>query len=374
VTTFVRAPEAARRLGVSTATLYSYVSRRKVRRTLAADGRSSLFDIAELDLLIERNRRPTPPPPTIDVRVSTAVTQLSDEGLRFRDIPVEQLVDRSFEDVAELLWSGTLPDTATAWPEHDITPSDSVSVESSVMGLIRLATTITPTGNAPEDARQFLTSIPGALGTRRARNDAPMRYAQRLTMAWTSEPSNALVQAVNTALVLLADHELATSTLAVRVAASVRSSPLAAMIAGLAAVEGQLHGSAGSFAHKLLEQVAKSGPVTVLGNYRSTHTRVPGFGHKIYRHRDPRVDLLLDRVHRLPDPHGRLRTVQGLLATSGALVTQHPNIDLAVGALTFVSGLPPDTPIFAIARVAGWTAHYLEEIEERPVRFRGLAR
>lgn len=374
MTTFVRAPEAARRLGVSTATLYSYVSRGKVGRILAADGRSSLFEIAELDLLIERNRRPTPPPPTIDVRVSTAVTQLSDDGLRYRDIPVERLVDRSFEDVAELLWTGTISDATTAWPSLSAGPHDSIRVESSAMGLIQLATTITPTGDPRDDARQFLASIPRALGAPRQQNGSPTRYAHQLTTAWIAEPSDALVNAVNTTLVLLADHELATSTLAVRVAASVRSSPLAAIIAGLAAVEGQLHGSAGSFAHMLLEQIEERDASTVLHEYRSRRARVPGFGHKIYRHRDPRVDLLLDRVQRLPDPHGRLRTVRDLLETSGALVTQHPNIDLAVGALTFVSGLPVTTPIFAIARVAGWTAHYLEEIEERPVRFRGLAR
>lgn len=67
MTTFVRAPEAARRLGVSTATLYAYVSRGRIGRVRAADGRASLFAVDEIDALTERSRRrPTAPPPTID--------------------------------------------------------------------------------------------------------------------------------------------------------------------------------------------------------------------------------------------------------------------------------------------------------------------
>ena len=69
-----------------------------------------------------------------------------------------------------------------------------------------------------------------------------------------------------------------------------------------------------------------------------------------------------------------LPAVNELLDVSGALVSQHPNVDLSLGALTYVAGLPADVPLFAIARLAGWTAHYLEELEERPLRFRGLAR
>ena len=54
-------------------------------------------------------------------------------------------------------------------------------------------------------------------------------------------------------------------------------------------------------------------------------------------------------------------------------VAQPPNIDLALGALTFVADLPPDCPLFAIARIAGWAAHYREELDERPLRYRGLS-
>lgn len=179
---------------------------------------------------------------------------------------------------------------------------------------------------------------------------------------------------MNAVLVLLADHELATSTLAVRVAASVRSSPGPAIIAGLATVQGALHGSASGYAHELFVAAEQHGATTVLAEHRDARQRVPGFGHKIYRQRDPRFELLLDRVRALPDSRNRIAVVDSVVSEAGASVTQHPNIDLALGALTFVAGLPPDAPLFAIARIAGWTAHYLEELDERPVRYRGLAR
>ena len=150
--------------------------------------------------------------------------------------------------------------------------------------------------------------------------------------------------------------------------------PAAALIAGLATVEGDLHGSAALHAHRLLERVAADGADAELARHRANRQRVAGFGHKIYRQRDPRFALLLDRVRAIPDSHGRIAVVDELLTTAGAQVSQHPNIDLALGALTYVAGFPDDIPLFAIARTAGWTAHYMEELDERPVRYRGLAR
>ena len=379
MTTFVRAPDAARRLGVTTATLYSYVSRGRIKRAVAADGKTSLFDLADIDHLRERSSRPTPPAPSIDVRISTSVTQLDEAGLRFRDIPVESLVDESFETVAELLWSGVRPDTTPTWPTHTTgrsaaSKSGSIAVAenpvSPMLNLIALATTIPSDGDAATVARRLLTAIPSSLGGA-AKGGS---YASRLTSCWHKRPSPELVRAVNTALVLLADHELATSTLGVRVAASVRASPIAAIIAGLATLEGVLHGSAAATVYQLLESVGRTDAASTLGGFRARGERVPGFGHKIYRTCDPRFSTLIERVRDLPDPQDRMRHVEELLAVSGAMVGWPPNIDLALGALNYVGGLPADTPLFAVARIAGFTAHYLEELDERPIRFRGLAR
>ena len=111
MTTYVRAPEAARILGVSPSTLYAYVSRGRVSRVRAADGRTSLFAVDELDSVRASGRRNDQAPrPTIDVQIASAITKLGDDGVELRGYPLTSLLaEHSFEDVAELLFTGTLP-------------------------------------------------------------------------------------------------------------------------------------------------------------------------------------------------------------------------------------------------------------------------
>jgi citrate synthase len=176
---------------------------------------------------------------------------------------------------------------------------------------------------------------------------------------------------VDSALVLLADHELATSTLAVRIAASVRSGPFVAFASGFAAMEGALHGTASAAAHRFLEECAASGPGATIARRRAQRSRLPGFGHKVYRGVDPRFPVLQAHLRRL-DPD-RASVLDDVVAEAGRVVVHQPNVDLALGALTWAAGLDPNTPLFAVARIAGWGAHYAEEIAEPPVRFRGVA-
>lgn len=373
MTTYVRAQEAARRLGVTTATLYAYVSRGRIDRITAADGRSSLFAVSDVDELASRGRRgPDAPRPTIDVQVTSAITQLSEDGVTYRGVPLADLVDRPFEDVADLLW-----DRATDRPWRSVTDphrrarsSSALDVNELIVLAIEVGRTL-PDADANTYARRFLGTIPAAFGSTAA-GDRPL--AVRVARVWRPRPTPELVAAINRALVVLADHELATSTLAVRVAASVRSSPAAAIAAGLATVEGALHGSAARLAQLLFVEAEANGVDDTIRRRLDAREHLPGFGHKIYRQLDPRFVLLLDAVRELPDRSGRIRIVEDLLLRSGSAVAHQPNIDLALGALGFVADLPPNAPIFAIARTAGWTAHYLEELEERPIRFRGLAR
>ncbi len=172
----------------------------------------------------------------------------------------------------------------------------------------------------------------------------------------------------------MADHELATSTLAVRVACSVRTTSCASIATGLSVVSGELHGSAAASVHALLCDALASDPAAAVQAWRRTGRRLPGFGHSIYRNGDPRLAPLLDAVDQLADPDEHRTIVDAVLAEAGLVVGKHPNVDYGLGALAFVAGLPADAPLFAVARIAGWAAHDLEERSERPVRFRGLAR
>jgi len=196
--------------------------------------------------------------------------------------------------------------------------------------------------------------------------------ATRLAKAWTRRPSAELIDAISTALVLLADHELATSTLAVRVAASVRTAPAAALATGLHVVAGPLHGAASEAAAVLFEQASEHGARATIRERLGAGRRLPGFGHTVYRNGDPRFPPLLAAVRSLPYTE-RHEVVEDVIREAGRAIGHLPNVDLALGALYFVGRLPFDAPLFAIARIAGWAAHYEEELGERPVRFRGLA-
>ncbi len=327
-----------------------------------------------------RGRRRAEPRPTIDVQITSSVTSLSEDGVSIRghDLPT-LAAERSFEDVAELLWSGELADVPVVWPaaeRNDIDAAISPLAAAVLTPVGRLACVAHVLGSrhpddSPADAARRLTVLaPAALGS--PRRTGP--FARRLASAWRTRPSPELVTAIDAALSLLADHELATGTLAVRVAASVRTTAYGALAAGLTSVEGALHGSASHHAHRFIADCAARGADEVLREHRATGTRVPGFGHKVYRGVDPRFGPLLDVVRPLGSSTRRFEVVDELLAAAGVSLARQPNIDLALGALTWLAGLPADTPIFAVARIAGWGAHCAEEFEAPAVRFRGLAR
>ena len=226
--------------------------------------------------------------------------------------------------------------------------------------------------DAPAAARRLLGVVPTVLGEPDGAPDGSM--AERLARCWQPQASEALVAVVDRALVLLADHELATSTLAVRVAGSTWTPPYQAFVAGLAVIQGPLHGAATRLAHELLVECEQYGAEAVVAQRLRAGQRLPGFGHKIYKGDDPRLAPLLEAIATLPDPRGRLDVLDDLMREAGVRLTRRPNIDLGLGALAFVAELPADVPIFAVARLAGFAAHLVEELAERPLRYRGLAR
>lgn len=384
MTTYVRSPEAARLLGVSPATLYAYVSRGRVGRVRAADGRTSLFAVDELDALRAASSRAGDPAtrPSIDVQIASSITRLGDDGIELRGHPLTDVVSgHSFEDVAELLLTATLPATPTRWPALDTADTAAVAttlatVTAGPIARLTIAAIVLgglhPDAGTAEATRRLLLACPTAL--RAGAKPATGPYARRLAGAWTRRPSRQLVDALDTALALLADHELATSTLAVRIAASVHASPTAGLVAGLATVEGALHGSAAMHAHRFLDECLRDDPASAVARARAERRRIPGFGHKIYRQADPRFAPLLAAVRRIAPGDVRLDVIDQVVAEVNRSIAAQPNVDLALGALSWIGGLPDDAPIFAVARLAGWAAHFDEELTEAPVRFRGLAR
>jgi len=399
VAEFLTAAQAAQQLGVKPATLYAYVSRGIMRRDRAVDGRSSLFDAREVERLARRGR-PRRPVGVADITVESAITEIAGDRLRYRGLDVIRLAaSRTFEDVAELLWTGELP--ATRPGRRAAQPPGPAPWRATPAALAagRGAQTALPAGTLPLERLQVIVPAMAATDPLRLQLDpAAVIAAGRSIIAglvdclppagqpsaapdsddpisdypiadrlWSRlcdrRASPALRRALSAALVLLADHELAASTLAARAAASVRADPYAVVETGMGAVSGALHGGASLGAEALL--AAASGPADVLrvvGELLRRGEKVPGFGHFVYRAGDPRAVLLLDLVRRAAPKSRALAVAEAVLAEVRHKSLPEPNIDFAIATLVQVAGMLRGSgeTVFAVARTAGWIAHALE--------------
>jgi citrate synthase len=373
--------EAARRLGVKVPTLYAYVSRGLLESHRDPNARGSLFDLADVEALAARSRggRQTA---TRLATITTAVTQLHQElGPLYRGQRATELATRaSFEEVAGLLWQ-TAPEDGDDWVAPELGPCPLVHTFDRMRWALvvcgandPLRSDLRPAAVA-RAARRSAAALVAAVGPGRGGDgDRPASIAARLAARLTPSSGAVPEEAVNAALVLMADHELATSTMAVRVAASVRADPYDAWLAGLATLAGPLHGGASQMAYELLVVAERDGAARALNDVLREQQRLPGFGHTVYKNGDPRFAALLALAEPLlrDDQRAVLREVVTLAAAHDVPL---PNCDLALAALSWGTGMPPDSgrTIFAVARVAGWAAHYLEELNERPLRFRARA-
>ncbi len=328
-------------------------------------------------------------PSSIDVEVATSITSIGEGDLRYRGLEVPELARvATFEQVATLLWTGQLGDRSEAWqPKRGV-----VEAREAVARLPRDAAPAWRVAAAVTDlavrdplrhdrapaavadlGRHLIAAIVRALHP--PRRSAGPSVASQLAVALTPRPDDALVRTIDRALALLADHELASSTLAVRIAASTWADPYACVLTGLGVLSGPLHGGASRAHHQLLVECEARGVEVVVGEHLRAGEKLPGFGHKIYREDDPRVAPLRELLADFGSPV-RWELVDELLALTSARLTVRPNVDSALGALSFVAGLPADTGelMFAVARIAGWLAHAIEEYGEPPVRFRAIGR
>jgi citrate synthase len=371
--------EAARRLGVKVPTLYAYVSRGLLESHRDPSRRGSLFDLAEIEALAARSRggRQTA---TRLATITTGVTQLSQErGPLYRGLAATELAtSMRFEDVAALLWQAEGPGD---WSPPALGPCPLEHTFDRMRWALVLCGSTDPLRSdlrppaVARAARRSAAALTDAVGPPPPGGDAvDASLAARLTARLAPASGSVEVTAVNAALVLMADHELATSTVAVRVAASVRADPYDALLAGLATLAGPLHGGASQQAFELLVVAERDGVARALNDVLREQGRLPGFGHAVYKNGDARFTALMALAAPLLGDDQRA-VVDEVIALAAAHDVPLPNCDLALAALSWGTGMPPDTgrTLFAVARIAGWTAHYLEELSERPLRFRARA-
>jgi citrate synthase len=409
VTDWIGAAEAAERLGIKQASLYAYVSRGVLSRRREADGRASLFDADQVEELA-RKGRPRRPAGPAELVIESGLTEITPATQRYRGHAATDLALRCrFEDVAMLLWTGELPEPGGR-AEPGGADGESWQATPQALAAGRAAQAALPAGTLPLERLQVIVPALAATDQLRLHLDRPAVIAAgtaliagmadalpdvgpggegapapggpgtipaRLAAKLCTAPvPDGLTGVLNAALVLLADHELAASTLAVRVAASMRADPYAVVATGLGAMGGALHGGAALGAEIMLSSA--DGPddaPRVVGDVLRRGERLPGFGHFVYKDGDPRAELLLRLIAGYAPGSPELAIASAVTAEASRRALPKPNIEFALAVLAAVAGMVRGAgeAMFATGRAAGWLAHALEEYERNiPIRPRGV--
>jgi citrate synthase len=201
--------------------------------------------------------------------------------------------------------------------------------------------------------------------------DPALGHAANFLYMLTGNRPNALsTRAFDVALVLHADHELNASTFAARVAAATLTDLYSAIVAAIGALKGPLHGGANADVMRMLIEIGPDAPMErvdeAIRSRLARKIKIPGFGHRVYHTEDPRATHLRTMSKDLGERAGNTRwyemsqRIEKLVASEKTL---YPNVDFYSASTYYTLGIPIDlfTPIFAVSRVSGWTAHCLEQ-------------
>jgi citrate synthase len=378
---YLSAAETARRLGIKQATLYAYVSRGQLQAHRPSDARVSLFHPDEVERLQARPVRAIRP----ELSIPSAVTLIRPDGLYYRGVDAISLATaRNYEQVAELLWHGPA-DGSHTWQALEAgiaaqlaLPADGLPIErlQAAVALMAVADPlrydVTPTAVlrvAPGLVTAMAAWVSASAQTVHSPPGQPPQVLAATLSARLSArpPSAALIRAVNAAMILLADHELAASTVAVRIAAAARAPVYGCIAAGLGVLQGPWHGGTSLRAEDLLAQIRSPQQANaVIRAHLSRGDPLWGFGQPVYNSGDPRAAALLRLI--LSSAPARPRTtINRILAFTAENSLPPPNIDFALAALAYCWSLSRGAgqAIFAVARTAGWIAHAIEEYERK---------
>ncbi len=322
--------------------------------------------------------------------------------LSYRGYDIHDLVgSATFEEVCFLLWHARLPSRA----ELGDMKSEMVSARTlpeSILRMIRflppdngMATLRTVTSalshfdpdsdNSSSEANLRkairLTSQIGSLVATHARlvsggtpvdPDPALGHAANFLYMLTGErPTPEATKALDIALVLHADHELNASTFAARVAAATLTDIHSAIVAGIGTLKGPLHGGANANVMRLLIEIGEdASDIDIEGIIHAKLERkekIPGFGHRVYKTEDPRATHLRRMSADLGKQANRLRWFNMSQCIERCVKREKglsPNVDFYSASTYYMLGIPIDsfTPLFAVSRVAGWTAHVLEQL------------
>jgi citrate synthase len=195
-------------------------------------------------------------------------------------------------------------------------------------------------------------------------------------MLTEQEPSPAVAKVLDACLILHAEHTMNASTFSGRVTASTLASPYSVISAAIGTLTGPLHGGANE---EVLDMLEKIGPPenarAWVEKENAEKRKIMGFGHRVYKVKDPRATVLQELAENVFAETGRPLMYQLAVKVEEAAAPifgpkgVYPNVDFYSGIIYQSLGIPRDlfTPIFAIARVAGWLAHWLEQLKNNRI-------
>jgi citrate synthase len=374
------ADEAASKLGVTKATLYAYTSRGLLQsHAVRGKPRERRYHPADLQRLLDRKEARRDPlsaaarsldwgSPVLD----SAITLIQNKRVYYRGRDALKLAESmSLEQVAELLWGVPLEIQPIASRLARLPATDPVTRMQAALPLAAArdmeSLNLHPAAVCRTGARilQLFTTI---AAERRSASPAH----ESLQAAWAPKDQRA-AQAIRTALVLCADHELNVSTFAARCAASAGASPYDVVSAALATLKGGKHGGATIRVTDLFAEASARGGRAAIANRLRLGERVPGFGHPLYPGGDPRAKVLLHFTR-------GDSLIRGLIKAGSELLHESPTLDFGLVAVARAFRLPEHAPLllFALGRTVGWIAHALEQYASgnliRPrARYTGIA-
>lgn len=328
------------------------------------------------------------------VAAETVLSQVDGQAGRLivRGHDIEELAGHmSFEAMAALLWQGFALDELS---EAGVTAALQAA-RRDAFGLVPSLLNVTQDQSIVDGLRTGLSLIPETdtshiavtaaipvfvAALRRAKNgQAPIaphpdmaHVADFLHMLSGAAPSALKTESLETYLLTVADHGMNASTFTARVVAATRAGTVASTVAALGALSGPLHGGAPGPVLDMLDEIGSEANIQPwIDRHLGDGERLMGFGHRVYRTRDPRADVLKGVVERLKNTRERMDIAEKVeRAAIAELAARYPNRNLNTNVELFTAvllegiGLPRDlfTPVFAMGRVLGWTAHIYEQV------------
>jgi citrate synthase len=392
----VSAREACEILNIKPATLYTYVSRGLLHAATQPGRKSSRYQREEVERLRARSdaRMGHGPVAATAMRwgppiVGTSITEITPDGPRYRGHLATDLVNHpgQFESVAELLWSGVLPEDGHQWPAlpmraHVGRALTGMGIEVTddirMMRVFAVAAIALGGGTLAEEVRAgFITQLSreiifafigccGLLGKAR-RFVAPSgdrSVAEHILKSLSVDATPELVHALNAALIVGADHELSSPTFAARIAASSGAGLHACVVAALATQTGGLLAGGCDKTEDVMRSLRSVEQLKErLAEAQTSRARLPGFAIQLYPQGDPRARLLIELAKRKAKRSRQSDLMFQFIDEVEGQFGLHPNIEAGLVALCVTWGLPRRTAgaIWGIGRSAGWIAHTLEQ-------------